>query len=99
MENQEPLLISEESVVSKEKKNPKTELIMFLILGFLLGIVIKTEAGKRITMGYEDYRITAPGQMYDISKIQKKLSDEKARDNEEVAPDSETAPAGGACGI
>ena len=43
----------------KKNRSRKTdfyiELALFLILGVLIGIAIKTEAVKRITIGFDDY--------------------------------------------
>jgi cytoskeletal protein RodZ len=49
------------------------ELSLFLILGILLGVAIKTEAVKRITIGYNDYKMKTMSQEYDINKMQKDM--------------------------
>lgn len=65
-----------------EKKNLYLEYILFLVLGFLLGIVIKTEAAKSITVGYNDYQVDTKSVYYDLNALQKKLKEESARDTE-----------------
>ena len=57
----------------KGKKDYYTELALFLILGILLGIAIKTEAAKRVTIGYNDYKMKIMSQDFDISKMQKDM--------------------------
>ena len=68
-----------QSLIS-EKKNIYLELALFLILGFLLGIVIKTEASKRITIGFNDYQIGAYGPAYDINQLQKDINKQQAEE-------------------
>lgn len=58
-----------------EKRNLYLEYALFLILGFLLGVVMKTEAAKRITVGYNDYQVSTKAQFYDLNKIQKEIMD------------------------
>jgi len=97
-------LIGDDLTEISKKKNYKVELVLFLVLGFLLGIVIKTEAGKRVTMGFDDYKIAALHQDYDLNKIQKELAEKAEKEAAEAAENGE-APvpaggvAGGACGI
>ena len=96
---QEPLLIPEESTETKKKGNLKVELALFLILGVLLGVVIKTEAGKRITMGYEDHKAPLSKQSYSINDIQKELAEKAKKEpaNSGSVP-SATESLGGVCG-
>jgi hypothetical protein len=49
------------------------ELALFLILGVLIGITVKTEANKRITIGYNDYKMKTGIQQYSINKLQSDL--------------------------
>lgn len=92
-------LAGESPQVSKKKK-VNVELILFLILGFLLGVVVKTEAGKRITVGFEDYKIAALQRGYDLNQVQKNVA-EKAKAEQEKngdAPAEDGDAVGGACG-
>lgn len=49
------------------------ELVLFFILGLLLGFTIKTEAVKRITIGFNDYKLGATKQAYDVPRMQQAL--------------------------
>lgn len=64
---------SEDDLEKKRKREVLFEMALFFVLGILLGITIKTEAVKRITMGFNDYQIVAPAQKYDIASIEKDL--------------------------
>lgn len=56
-------------------KNKKTdfymELALFFILGILIGIALKTEAVKKITIGFDDYKMKIQEQDYDLNKLEK----------------------------
>jgi hypothetical protein len=86
MENEE-IKVSEAEI---EKKDPKRkidfrfELALFLILGFLLGVVIKSEAVKRVTIGFNDGSIASVRQGYDFEKIKEDLA--KASNAQEQVP-------------
>jgi len=55
--------------VKKIKINEKSiNLILILILGFLVGVAVKTEAKKRVTMGYNDYLVSEMKQGFDLLK-------------------------------
>ncbi len=66
-----------QNLQASDKKNLYLEYALFLILGFLLGIVIKTEAGKKITIGYNDYQVSSARAVYNINDIQKKMNGDK----------------------
>ena len=90
----------EKGILDKFKVNEQVfNLIFFLVLGVLLGIGIKTEAVKRVTIGFNDYKIKSTGEMYDIGKVQERLNEE-AQQEEENANNEEgsaaTQPPGGA---
>lgn len=74
--------------INKKKKDFKIELTLFFILGFLVGITFKTEAFKRITIGFDDYKISGGKESYDISAIKKKLI-EKSQNAEQSKQDSQ----------
>lgn len=68
-----------ESEVERAKKRRREaifELGLFFVLGVLIGITLKTEAVKKITMGFNDYQIQKPAQSYDVSALKKKLEEE-----------------------
>jgi len=77
--------IKDAEVINEGKSsNPKIkidfrfELALFLILGFLLGVVIKTEATKRITIGFNDGLVPSVKQSYDFEKINEELARQSA---------------------
>ena len=49
------------------------EIALIFVLGILIGIAVKTEAVKRITMGYNDYQIKIANDRYSISQLEKDL--------------------------
>jgi hypothetical protein len=55
----------------KGKRDYYIELALFLILGILLGVAMKTEAAKRVTMGFNDYKMKIMSQDFDINKLGK----------------------------
>lgn len=61
-----------------KKREHYVEAILFLVLGILVGIAIKTEAVKKITMGFDDYKMKMESQDYDINKLQGDLAKERA---------------------
>lgn len=89
MENNEEVKITEaeteevENKVSEKKRiDFRFELALFLILGFLLGVVIKSEAVKRITIGFNDGEIISVRQGYDFDKIKEDLAKASAPQEE-----------------
>jgi hypothetical protein len=56
------------------------ELALFLILGVLLGIAAKTEASKKITIGYNDYQMAIMKNDYNFNKMQADLADKRAEE-------------------
>ncbi|MFZ2975079.1 MAG: hypothetical protein WA055_00435 [Candidatus Moraniibacteriota bacterium] len=81
----------EEEMLEEKPKKGKydfyVELGLFLILGILIGIALKTEAVKRITIGYDDYKMKIMKSDFDINKIEKdilqKQKDEAQKGTEE----------------
>lgn len=65
----------------KRRNDLYIELVLFFILGILIGITLKTEALKRITIGYNDYQMEAKIQDYDINKLEADLAKEGAEEN------------------
>jgi hypothetical protein len=66
-------LLAEPQKNEPSKKDFYIELALFLILGVLIGIAVKTEANKRITIGYNDYKMKMGIQQYSINKLQADL--------------------------
>lgn len=40
--------------------------LLIFILGFLVGVAMKTEAKKRVTIGYDDYQVSGLKQGFDL---------------------------------
>ncbi len=72
-------------LVKKMKINEKTiNYLLIFILGFLVGVAVKTEARKRITIGYDDYLVSQMKQDFDLMKSQvSRASSDKSSANEE----------------
>lgn len=58
---------------SKKKYDFYIELTLFFILGILLGVALKNEAVKRITIGFDDYKMKIEQSDFDINQIEKDL--------------------------
>ncbi|MCK9379293.1 MAG: hypothetical protein M0P97_04095 [Candidatus Moranbacteria bacterium] len=91
----------EKNDFSSEKKprkssDRKVELALFLILGFLLGVMLKTEAVKKLTIGFNDYLVTAVANEIDINQIQKDAmaKQEAQKKEQEDAMQQQQVPAG-----
>ncbi|HAV11388.1 MAG TPA: hypothetical protein DCX32_02490 [Candidatus Moranbacteria bacterium] len=94
MENDEIRNSTDEVLeINKAKRDFKIELALFFILGLLLGVTVKTEAAKRITIGFNDYKIDAAADSYNVSEIKKKLVEE-AKNNPSGAQDPSLQGAG-----
>lgn len=73
-------------MAKKIKVNEKTiNFLLIFILGFLVGVAVKTEAKKRVTIGYNDYLISQMKQDFDLTKPEAPS-----------APTDQPAPDGGA---
>lgn len=78
-----------ENIARKSKSEFRSRLILTFVLGFLIGIALKTEALKKITIGYNDYLMKIKTQSYDINGIQTKL--QKEREESAKAQEQEDA--------
>jgi hypothetical protein len=74
MENDDNVKLLAERSESIEKNKIKRdyyiELVLFLVLGILIGVAVKTEASRRITIGYNDYRMKIGASQYNINQLQ-----------------------------
>lgn len=61
----------------KTKKDFHIELALLFILGALIGIAAKTEASKRFTMGFDDYKIKRSANQIDINELQQNLLEQQ----------------------
>lgn len=78
-----------EEVRPKKRMDFRLELALFFILGFLLGVVIKTEASKRITIGFNDNEIASLKQAYDFENIKEEIAESKANSQQQAASGSQ----------
>lgn len=81
--------------MDNKKINLYIELALFLILGFLIGTVIKIEAVKKVTMGFSDYSASSLKQGYDFVQIQKNLDTNQNSGSDAGANNAEQS--GGSC--
>ena len=73
------------------KKNYRTEIILIFIIGLLVGVMVKAEAVKRVSIGFNDYKTVTRTQDYDIEAIEKALFEEAEEEAAAQAADSEEA--------
>lgn len=73
----------------KRRMDVYVEFALIFILGILIGIAVKTEAVKRITMGFDDYKMKIFSQDYDISKLQAESVRESAEEQSDVQEQAE----------
>lgn len=85
-----------EGAEKKDKKNYRTEIILILIIGLLLGIMIKAEALKKLSIGFSDYKVRGGAQSYDLDAIEKRLTEEAKAQEEAVKNNSGANVQGGA---
>jgi uncharacterized membrane protein YcjF (UPF0283 family) len=85
-----------EVLEKKRRKEAIFEMVLFFVLGVLIGVTLKTEAVKRITIGFNDYQIKKPAQSYDIAALKKNLDDQlaaqQAAQQAQQAQPSQTQP-------
>lgn len=97
IETGESEFFGEESVLSQPKKKRKLsdfyiELALFFILGVLIGIAVKTEASKRVTIGFEDYKMNIYPQAYNINKLQADLLQKQVEATKSQTEEGAKAP-------
>ena len=82
--------IKEQTILPK--KNSKldfyVELGLILVLGTLVGFAVKTEADKRITIGFNDYKMKIASGQYDINALQAGLLNKKSDSSTSQDPNS-----------
>ncbi len=94
MENDEIKNSTDEVLeINKAKRDFKIELALFFILGVLLGVTVKTEAVKRVTIGFNDYKVESAVDSYNVSAIKKKLTEEAEKAPAEDQAQAQEAPA------
>jgi len=80
--------------IRKRRNDFFIELALFLILGILIGVAVKNEAVKKITMGFDDYKMKIYKQDYDLNALQAKTIQD-AKDAQADAA-TKSSDAGGA---
>lgn len=84
--------IYEEEKVEKRARKISAEALMILVIGVLLGIVIKTEVGKRINVADQNVYLK---QSYDFSVMEKAVREK----NSDLSTQTETPQDGGSCHV
>ncbi len=56
------------------------ELALFLVLGLLIGIAAKTEAVKRVAIGFDDYKMKIYQSEYNINSMQVEQAKKRAEE-------------------
>jgi len=64
--------------------------LLILILGFLVGVAVKTEAKKKVTIGYNDYLVSEMKQGFDLMK--KEIVPAQPGSGESVPPENDAQP-------
>lgn len=64
------------------------EVLLYAVLGFLIGFTIKTEVSRKLTMGFEDYKIKESHQGYDFEAIKKAFNERATRGAQQGADNS-----------
>jgi hypothetical protein len=75
-----------------QKKDFYIEIILMLILGILIGVAVKTEAVKRITIGSDDYKMKVFANTYNLNNLEKELAQNQEEAQKTEAANSQTAP-------
>jgi len=63
-----------QTLEKKGKMDLYIEFGLIFILGVLIGIAVKTEASKKITIGFDDYQMKLFSQDYNINKMQPEVT-------------------------
>ncbi|PIP26850.1 MAG: hypothetical protein COS71_01120 [Candidatus Moranbacteria bacterium CG06_land_8_20_14_3_00_40_12] len=83
---------TKDDLEKNQKKDFYTEIVLMLVLGILIGLAAKTEAGKRITIGSEDYKIKPPAGAYNLNKLEKELAQSREDAQKAEAENLQTTP-------
>jgi hypothetical protein len=76
-----------------QKKDFYIEIILTLILGILIGVAVKTEALKKITIGSEDYKMKIFPNTYNLNDLEKELVKNQAEAQTTETANPQTVPA------
>lgn len=72
------------------------DFVMIVLLAAIAGAVVKIEASKHLTMGYNDYRIENKKQEFDFEKMSQDVS-EKQRQGTQNGQTQTVPGAGASC--
>jgi len=79
-----------------KKMDVYIEFALIFILGILIGIAVKTEANKKITIGFDDYQMKLSKQDFNINNLQfevaKKNVEEAKMAEDEAQKQNNEAP-------
>ncbi len=82
-----------------KKMDVYIEFALIFILGILIGIAVKTEANKKITIGFDDYQMKLSKQDFNINNLQfevaKKNVEEAKMAEDEAQKQNNEAPVDG----
>lgn len=81
----------EDNSEKNQKKDFYIEVILMLILGILIGVAVKTEAVKRITIGSNDYKIKFFANAYNLNNLEKELAQSQTEAQKAEAESSQPA--------
>ncbi len=62
-------------MTSNRQFDSYVEMALLFVLGVLGGVALKIEAGKMITIGYDDYKMKFSNNQYNINNLQKKINE------------------------
>ncbi len=82
----EKVLVDVGEILKKKKRDLFFELTLFFILGALIGITLKTEAVKKITIGFNDYQIPVQVVRYDVAELKRSLLQKAAEQQQQQQP-------------
>src|SRR3989344_1880343 len=81
-----------------KKKNFTINLALYLIMGILLGVIVKTEAMKRVVVGFDDYKLAGIRRDYVINKLEKDLIEKAKAQKDNPQQQAQGIQAWGICG-
>lgn len=93
---------------NQQQRNKRLRIAFIFLVGFFLGIAIKSQLFKLVTIGFEDYKLANLKSNIDLNKdpvptvAADETNKETGTNQEEATPDdgstSATVPSGGSCG-
>lgn len=82
-----------------KKMDVYIEFALIFILGILIGIAVKTEANKKITIGFDDYQMKLSKQDFNINNLQFEVAKKNVEDakmaEDEAQKQNDGAPVDG----